>query len=96
MAYDISSKTLIGAEPLRITFHKVDGFIRIYNAIRCLLLFGPEKYHVIYDKTRYLISHKIGITYIISDYFVRTKIDSYDSLPLEATLTLLNFAIVIK
>ena len=41
--YDISYKTLIGAKPLRIRFDKVDGFIRIYDGTRYLVLFDPEK-----------------------------------------------------
>ena len=36
-------KTLIGAKPLRIRFDKVNGFIRIYDGTRCLVLFGDEK-----------------------------------------------------
>ena len=44
LVYDISYKTLIGTKPLRIRFNKVDGFIRIYDSTRYLVLFGPEKY----------------------------------------------------
>ena len=40
----ISCKTLIGAKALRIRFDKVDGFIRVYNGARYLVLFGVEKY----------------------------------------------------
>ena len=39
--YDISYKTFMGAKPLRICFKKVDGFIKIYDGIRHLVLFGP-------------------------------------------------------
>ena len=31
-------------KPLRIRFDKVDGFIRVYNGARYLVLFGVEKY----------------------------------------------------
>ena len=31
-----------------------------------LVLFGPEKYDAIYNRIRYLISQKGGITYVIS------------------------------
>ena len=31
LIYDISYKTLIGAKPLRIRFHKIDGLIRTYD-----------------------------------------------------------------
>ena len=44
LVYDISYKTFIGAKPLRIRFDKVDGFIRVYNGARYLVLFGVEKY----------------------------------------------------
>ena len=40
LIYDISYKTLIDSEPLRIRFEKIDRFIRIYDRIRCLTLFG--------------------------------------------------------
>ena len=43
-----------------------------------------------------LIKKKNGITYIISYNYARTKIDSYDYLPLEKTLILHNFVILIK
>ena len=56
MVYNISYKTLIGAKPMRIKFDKVDGFIRVYDGIRYLVLFGPEKYNAIYSRIRYVIS----------------------------------------
>ena len=48
-----------------------------------------EKYESISDMTRYLISIKSGITYIISQIYATNKVDSYDSLLLEKTMTLL-------
>ena len=45
--YDISYKTLIGAKTLRVTFDKVDRFIRVYDGTRYLVLFGGEKYDLI-------------------------------------------------
>ena len=47
LIYDISEKALIRAKPLRIRLNKVDRFIRIYDRIRYLVLFGPEKYGTI-------------------------------------------------
>ena len=41
--YNISYKTLIDAKPLRIRLNKVDGFIRVYDGIRYLVLYSPEK-----------------------------------------------------
>ena len=79
MVYNISYKTLIGAKPMRIKFDKVDGFIRVYDGIRRLVLFGPEKYNAIYSRIRYVISQKSCITYVISLDFTKIKVDSYDS-----------------
>ena len=47
---------------------------------RWLVLFGCEKYSSIYNRIRYLISVKRGITYIISHKYAKVK-DSEDSLP---------------
>ena len=96
LIYDISYKTLIGSKSLRIRFDKIDGFIRIYDGTRYLALFGSEKYDAIYDRIRYLISLKSGITYIFPQYFAKIKIDSYDSLPIEIILNLHNVIILTK
>ena len=53
--------TLIGAKPLHIRFDKIDGFIRVYDGNRYLVLFGLEKYDAIYNRIRYLINQKSGI-----------------------------------
>ena len=42
--YDISYKTLVSAKSLPARFNKVDGFIRVYEGTRYLVLFGLEKY----------------------------------------------------
>ena len=47
---------------MRIRFNKVDGFIRVYDGTRCLVLFAPEKYNAIDERTRYLLSLKSVIT----------------------------------
>ena len=44
LLYNILYKTLTGAKPFRIRFNKVDGFIRIYDGTRYLVLLGGEKY----------------------------------------------------
>ena len=84
---------MIGAEPLCIRFNKIDGFVRVYDGTRYLVLFGVEKYDFIYNKIRYLIGEKIPITYFISHNYVKIKVHSYDSLPLEKTLTFHNVII---
>ena len=80
LIYDISQKTLIGPKPLRIRFDKLDGFIRIYNGT------GHEKYDVIYNRIRYLINRKSGITYIFSHYYAKIKVDSYSYLPIRENI----------
>ena len=40
---NISYKTLINAKHLHIRFDKIDGFIRVYDGTRYLVLFGSEK-----------------------------------------------------
>ena len=80
-------KTFMGAKPLHIRFEKVDGFIKIYNETRYLVLFGPERHNAIYDRIRYLISDKSGITYCINHNLTKIRIDSYNSLPIEKTLS---------
>ena len=76
-------------------FDKVNGFIRVYNGIRYLILFGPEKDDAIHNRIRYLISAKSGITYVISYNYVRIKVDSYNSLPLEKTLLTFHFVMIL-
>ena len=49
LTYDISYKTFMGAKPLRIRFDKIDGFIKIYDGTRYLVLFGPDRYDEIFD-----------------------------------------------
>ena len=94
--YDISYKVLIESKLLRIRCDKIDGFIRIYDGTRYLTFFGSEKYDAIYNRIRYLVSLKSGITYIFSHYFAKMKVDSYDSLSIEKGLTLHNVIIHIK
>ena len=40
---NISYKTLIDATPLRIRFNKMDGFIRVYDGTRYIVLFDVKK-----------------------------------------------------
>ena len=87
---------MIGAKPLRIRFNKVDGFIRVYYGTIYLVLFGGEKCDFIYNRIRYLIGVKSGITYVISHNYAKIKVDLYNSLLLEKTLTFHNVIILIK
>ena len=83
LVYDISYKTVMGARPLRIMFDSVDGFNKIYNGIRYLVLFGHEKYNAIYDRINYLLNEKVNIKYSIIHNFAKVRIDSYNSLPIK-------------
>ena len=47
LLYNVSYKTLIGTKPLFIRFDKMNGFIRVYDGTRYLVLFKHEKYYVI-------------------------------------------------
>ena len=68
---------------------KIDGFMRIYDGTRYLILFGSEKYDANSKKTS-------SITYVFSHYYVKIRVDSYDSLPIEKTLTWHSVIILIK
>ena len=83
-------------KPLLIRFNKIDGFIRIYDGTRYLTLLGSEKYDTIYNRITYLINLKSGIIYTFSHYFTKIKVDSYDFLPIEKSLTLHNVILHIK
>ena len=66
LIYDISYKTSMGLKPLGVWLVKIDGFIKIYDGIRYLVLFGPEIYDAIYNRVRYPISEKSSFTDIIN------------------------------
>ena len=94
--YTTAYKTFMGSNPLRIRIDEMESFIKIYDGVRYLLLFGSRLYDAIYNKIGYLISGKIGITDSVIDSFSRTRIDSYNSFPIEKTLTFHNVIILIK
>ena len=43
LIYNISYKMFMGAKPMCIRFDKIYGFIKIYDAVRYSVLFGPER-----------------------------------------------------
>ena len=60
---------MTGAKTLRITFDKVNMYIRNYNGTKYLVLFGSEKYNAIFNRIRCLIRLKRIISYVVShDY----------------------------
>ena len=71
---DISYKTLSCLKRLHIRFHKINGLIRIYYGTRYLKLFSPEKDYAIYDRTRFFVSLKSGITYIFLIILQKSKL----------------------
>ena len=86
----------MGAKPFRIWFEKIDGFIKIYDGTRCLVLFASERYNAIYNKIKYLLSENSGFTDSTNHNFARIRNDSYNSLPTEKIFTLHNFIMLIK
>ena len=46
LVYNISYKSLIDSKPWRIRFDKLDGFIRVYDRTKYLVLFRSEKINV--------------------------------------------------
>ena len=74
---------------MNIRFNKIDGFIRIPNGSRYLVLFGLENYA---SSTRIGNLKKKRYT----RYYAKINIDSYDFLPIEKLLTLHNVVILIK
>ena len=95
LVYNISCKYLITFKPLRIRFDKIIGFFKAYDGTKYLVLFGVEKYDFIYSRIRYLIGIKSGIKYVISHNYANIKVDTYDSFPLEKTMTFHNVIILI-
>ena len=59
-------------------------------------MLDPEKYDVIFNMIRCLIEVKCGIKYVFCHNYASIKVDSYDSLPLEETLTFPNVVTHIK
>ena len=57
---------MFGSKSLRIRFGKVFGFIRGDNGTNYLVLFQLEKFDAFYNRIRYLVWVKRGITYTTS------------------------------
>ena len=89
------TKNLI-AKSLLIRFNKIDEFIKVYDGTRYLVLFGSEKCDSIYNRIRYIISIKRGITYTTSHNYAKIKVDSYNSLSLEKRITICNVITLIE
>ena len=44
---------------------KIEGFIKIYDGIRYLVLITSERYNAIYNRIKYFISEKSGIQIVL-------------------------------
>ena len=58
LVHKISYKTLIDTKSLRTRFDKMDGFIRVYDRTRYVVLFGRGKKDFNYNRIRYFIGVK--------------------------------------
>ena len=74
MIYVISCKTFMGAKPLHIIFAGIDGFIKPYDGIRYLVLFGSELFDAIYNRTTYLISKKSVLQIVLLLIFQESEL----------------------
>ena len=93
LVYKNSYKTLMGARLLHIV---IDRFIGVYDGSKYLVSFGGEKYDLIYNRIRYLIGVKSSIEYVFCHNSARIKVNSFDCLPLEKTMTFHNVIMFIQ
>ena len=49
-----------------IKFDEIDGFTRIYDGIRYLILFASQRYNKIYNRIRYYISEKVVLQILLA------------------------------
>ena len=92
----MESKASTNAKPFHIRLDKLDGFIKVHDKIRYLVLFDYNNCDEVCDKIKYLVSEKRGITDSVDHNFARIRIDSYDSLPFKKVLSFHNVIILIK
>ena len=93
----LRTKWLCVRVQLRISFDKIDGFIRVRcGEFRYLVLFNHGFFEKICDKIKYLMSEKSGITDSINNNFGKIKTDSHNSLAIEKILTFHNVVILIN
>ena len=71
---------------MRLKFDKIVGFIKVHDQIRYLVLFDYSYCDENFDKIKYLISKKSGITDSINHHFPRIKIGSYNYLHIKINL----------
>ena len=81
---------------MRIRFDKIDGFIKIYDGIRYLIILDHDRLYKIWDSIKCAISEKSVITESINNDFARIRIGSYNSFPIEKILIFDNVRILVK
>ena len=89
-------KNFYGCKTIAYLVRKIDGFTKIYDGIRYLVLFASERFNAIYNSIKHLISEKSGITDGINYNFARIRIDSDNFLPTQKMLAFHNVIILIK
>ena len=72
--YYISYKNCMGSVLLRIKFDEIHGFIKIYDAIRYLVLFGGGFYDEIFDRIKYLICKKYVLQLVLAIILQESKL----------------------
>ena len=63
LIHEISYKYSTDAKPLRIRYDKIDGFIKIHNKIRYLVLF--DWCDKVYDRIKHLISENVVLQIVL-------------------------------
>ena len=81
---------------MKIRFDEIDRFIKIHGKSTYLILFDYIYCDKTFDKIKYFIIEKSGITDSINHSFVRIRIDWYSSLPIEKVLAFHNVIKLIK
>ena len=79
---------------LNLRFDKIDGFTGINDGSRYLVLYGSEKNNFIYNRIGHFIEVKSGMKYAIFHNDAKIKLEPYDSLTLQKTLTFHNVLIL--
>ena len=79
--YDISYRIFMGSIPLFIMFDEIDGFIKIYDGIRYLVLLYGGFYDEIHDRINYLIIFRSTVI-MTQNKFIKMKFGTrfYDGL----------------
>ena len=66
--------TFIGVKPSCSRFDKINGFIRVYDGTKYLVVFNLEKYNAIFDRIRYFIGVKSDRTYVFLTFMQGSRL----------------------